>query len=66
MSETLRESVMGDDAKAGRLAAAPASFPRPSSVMSVLDRRINMPVAAMARVIALHKKATTTLIQKMD
>jgi hypothetical protein len=25
-----------------------------------------MPVAAMARVIALHKKATTTLIQKMD
>ena len=39
---------------------------RPPSVMSVLNRRINMPVAAMARVIALHKKATTTLIQKMD
>ena len=40
--------------------------PRPLSVMSVLNRRIKLPVAAMARVIALHKKATTTLIQKMD
>ena len=66
MSKTLRESVKGDDTKAEVWLRLRQPSPRPASVMSVLDRLINMPVAAMACVIALHKKATTTLIQKMD
>jgi hypothetical protein len=56
MSKTLRESVKGDDTKAEVWLRLRQPSPRPASVMSVLDRLINMPVAAMACVIAQQER----------